>query len=162
MKTSRTKEEDILLWCGVVSQLVRTRSNQILRSEPLAYPLFVLLRHFCHNPKQAWTITELTRAFETKQPGMTKKVQRLSELGYIDMAEDEQDARKKWYRVNPQGLRVKQQMVQLLRHDQAITFKDWSDKDKDRLHRYLFQLKSHLDENRDGLVLPKPSSSLTR
>ncbi len=65
MRPKRSQEEQILVWCGVVAQLTRTRANRILRDAELPYPLFVLMPHFCHDPAREWTVSQLTAAFET-------------------------------------------------------------------------------------------------
>ena len=49
----------IVVWIGVIAQLVRTRNNRILRETDLPYPQFVLLLHFCHDPDREWTASSL-------------------------------------------------------------------------------------------------------
>ena len=61
MRPARPKEEQILVWCGVVAQLYRTRTNRILRDVELPYPLFVLLRQRLVNPKLAVAQVETLR-----------------------------------------------------------------------------------------------------
>jgi DNA-binding MarR family transcriptional regulator len=155
MRPKRSKQEQILIWCGVVAQLNRTRANRILRDEPLPYPLFVLLRHFCHDPAREWTVGQLTRAFETGQPGMSKKVQKLLELGLVAAREDEADARRRWLRVTRRGVRTRDAMMGLLEPDQRAIFEDWPADDVAELHRLLDRLRQQLDAQRDELVLPR-------
>lgn len=159
MSTARRPEEEILLWCGIIAQLARTRSSTIIGTVPagaakLPYPLFVLLRHFCHNPARQWTVTQLTAAFETTQSGMTKQVQKLLNLGYLEAHPDPQDARVRWLTVTAAGVALRDQLVALLEPDQQSVFADWSVADKQELHRLLGHLKRRLDEHRDDVLVP--------
>lgn len=146
--TKRTKEEEVLIWAGVIAQLNRTRSNQLLVEASIPYPLFVLLRHFSHNVEREWTISALTAAFETSQSGMTKQVQKLLSHGYIDSRPDDEDGRMKWFRLNEKGSAMLESMSKTLRRDHEEIFESWAQSDVDALHHLLFRLKCHLDENR--------------
>jgi DNA-binding MarR family transcriptional regulator len=152
MRPKRPPEEEILTWCGIISQLVRTRANKILHDDNLPYPLFVLLRHFCHDPAREWTVSSLTAAFETSQSGMTKQVQRLIELGYLQSRNDTQDARIKWLRTTPAGEAMRDMLMTRLMPDQQSLFSNWSTHDVQQLHAGLYRLKTYLDENRDAFI----------
>jgi len=149
MRPARPEEEEIVIWCGVVAQLVRTRSNRILREAELPYPLFVLLRHFCHDPTREWTVTGLASAFETPQPGMTKKVAQLLARGLLASRRDADDARSQLLRVTPEGQRLRDELQSRLEPDQRIYFRGWKRSEISELHRHLRRLKTHLDEARD-------------
>ncbi len=150
------KQEQILVWSGVVAQLVRTRSNRILREcGGLPYPQFVLLRHFCREPKRERTVTELAAAFETKQPGITKNVKQLLDQGLLAARPDPKDTRVRWLRVTPKGRRRRDALVKQLEPDQKQFFKGWKASEISELHRGLERLKTYLDENRETVVLPK-------
>ncbi|MEM9621274.1 MAG: MarR family winged helix-turn-helix transcriptional regulator [Pseudomonadota bacterium] len=144
----RAKEEEIMIWAGVVTQLNRTRSNRLLQDSAIPYPLFVLLRHFAHDHTREWSVTGLTAAFETGQSGMTKKVQKLLALGLLDVRDDEQDGRKKWFRISTAGLEQLRRSNVKLHEDQQSIFADWASDDVQALHGLLFRLKSYLDDNR--------------
>lgn len=154
MRPTRSKEEQILIWCGVVTQLTTTRANRILGDPTLPYPLFILLRHFCHDPDREWTVGQLTRAFETGQSGMTKKVQKLLALKLLASREDGDDARRKWFRVTQKGVRIRDKMMSRLEPDQQEIFQAWKPKDVETLHRLLDRLRVQLDEQRDELIRP--------
>lgn len=141
-----------MIWCGVVTQLSSTRANLILGDPTLPYPLFILLRHFCHDPDREWTVGQLTRAFETGQSGMTKKVQKLLALKLLASREDGDDARRKWLRVTKKGVRTRDKMMSRLEPDQQEIFKAWKAKDVETLHRFLDRLRVQLDEQRDELI----------
>jgi len=154
MRADRPREEQILVWCGVVAQLQRTRANRILGEAELPYPLFVLLRHFCHDPEREWTISQLTAAFETGQPGMTKKVQKLVERRLLASRSDERDGRKRWLCVTPAGIRLRDELTRRLEPDRAQLFQGWKPAEVDQLHGLLDRLRRFLDENRDSVALP--------
>ena len=145
---NRLKEEDILIWIGVVAQLTRTRANRLLADSKLPFPLFVLLQHFAHDPQRKWSVTQLTRAFETGQPGMTKKVQKLLALELLNQSADDKDARIKWFSINAAGLHMLESLGEVLRDDIREAFSVWSDVETSQAHELLSRLKSHLDENR--------------
>ena len=159
MSGEKRKFEQIMVWCGVVAQLNRTRSNRLLKGEALPYPLFVLLRHFCHDAEREWTIAQLTRAFETGQPGMTKKVQKLLDAGLLSARVDAQDGRRRWLRVTNRGKRMKDRMVALLEPDQQAIFENWDAADVADLHRLLDRLRQQLDAARDDLHEPRRRST---
>ena len=150
MRPNRPHEEEILLWCGVIAQLVRTRANRILQTDEIPYPLFTLLRHFCHDPDREWTVSSLATAFETPQPGMTKKVQRLVDLGLLKTRVDAADARVRWLRVSRRGILLRDKMVGQITPDQRQFFEGWKKNEVRELHRLLKRLKTSLDEDRDS------------
>lgn len=140
------------MWCGVVAQLTRTRANRTLRDAELPYPLFVLLRHFCHDPAREWTVSQLTAAFETEQPGMTKKVQKLRRLGLLSSRRDDADRRQRWLRVTPAGVRLRNKLVKRLEPDRDHIFRGWSRAEVKALHSSLDRLRMQLDRDRDPVL----------
>jgi len=153
MRPTRPKEEQILVWCGVVAQLSRTRTNRILGRTELQYPLFVLLQHFCHDPDREWTIGQLTAAFETGQSGMTKKVQKLLTRSLLASRDDPDDARVRWLRVTRKGVWLRDKLVARLEPDRKTLFANWKRTEVAELHRLLDRLRTELDERRDDLTL---------
>jgi len=145
---NRLPEEDILIWIGVVAQLNRTRSNRLLADTSLPYPLFVLLRHFSHDPERKWTITQLTGAFETGQSGMTKKVQKLLAAKLLTQTADSEDGRVKWFSISPLGMETVEASSAALRRDILESFSVWSADEIAQTHDLLYRLKTHLDDNR--------------
>jgi DNA-binding MarR family transcriptional regulator len=162
MRPRRPKPEQILVWCGVVAQLTRTRANRILADADFAYPLFVLLRHFCHDPDREWTVGQLTAAFETEQPGMTKKVQKLLSLKLLASRRDDDDGRKRWLRVTPAGVALRDSLVAHLEPDRRELFRGWKRSEIDELHRLLDLLRTTLDERRDEIVWPDAVGSKSK
>ncbi len=162
MRPIRPKEEQILLWCGVVTQLQRTRANRILAHAELPYPLFTLLRHFCHDPEREWTVGQLTAAFETGQPGMSKKIKKLLALRLVEARPDAADRRVHWLRVTRAGIRLRDRLSGELEPDQKASFAGWKRKEIAELHRLLDRLRSQLDRQRDLIVYRAASDKHSR
>ncbi len=157
MRPPRSKEEQILVWCGVVAQLNRTRTSRILAGGDLPYPLFILLRHFCHDPAREWTVGSLTSAFETEQPGMTKQVQKLLDRGLLIGRPDPADGRSRLLRVTQNGVRLRDRLVRRLEPDRDRVFSGWPDADIGEFHRLLGRLRDELESGREDIALPDPA-----
>ncbi len=154
MRPERPKVEQILVWCGVVAQLGRTRVNAILEGE-IPYPLYVLLNHFCHDPDREWTVTELAAAFESPAPGISKNVRRLIERGWLEWRFDGSDGRVKRLRVTASGIAVRDEAAARVLPDRLSLFEDFDEGEVAQLHALLERLKTRMDESREELVLPR-------
>ena len=149
LRPKRSQEEQIVVWIGVIAQLVRTRNDQVLRESDLPYPQFVLLLHFCHDPDREWTVSGLARAFQRNQPGITKTVRQLLGRGLLRARKDPKDARVKKLRVTARGIRARDAAMAQLAPEFAGDFKGWKRSEVSELHRLVGRLKDHLDEQRD-------------
>lgn len=149
LRPKRSKEEQILVWIGVIAQLVRTRNSKILHGTDLPYPQFLLLLHFCHDPQREWTVSSLARAFQRKQPGITKTVRQLLERGLLRARPDSTDARVKNLRVTPRGIRARDAAMVGLAPAFADDFQNLKRSEIAELHRLVERLKNHLDEQRN-------------
>ena len=138
-----------MIWAGVVAQLNQTRVNQKLAGTELPYPFFVLLRHFAHDTSRAWTINQLSEAFQTQQPGMSKRVKKLTDHGLLDSRADESDGRVKWFSINQKGSKLLEEHSAEIRALDKSAFADWSQADIEGLQQHLYRLKTYLDENRE-------------
>lgn len=147
-RTTRSAEEEVLLYCGIIAQLSRSRASQHLGEHQLPYPLFVLLRHFCHDPEREWSVGQLAAAFEVQQPGMTKQVRKLLDLKLLRSREDDADKRIRWLRVTPAGQKMRDELLSELAPDQQAIFASWSTDELGDLQRLLGKLKNWLDDNR--------------
>ena len=147
-RSERSAEEEILLFCGIIAQLSRSRASHHLASHDLPFPLFVLLRHFCHDPEREWTIGQLAAAFEVQQPGMTKQVRKLLDLKLLRARPDNSDKRIRWLSVTEAGQQLRDELLATLAPDQKAIFATWSATDLADLQRLLGKLKSWLDDNR--------------
>ena len=137
-----------MIWVGVIAQLSRTRANRKLSTSALPYPLFVLLRHFAHDPAREWTVNDLSRAFQTEQPGMSKRVNKLANLKLLTSRADELDGRKKWFSLSEKGLALLEELSAEIRELDKSAFNDWTSEEIASLHASLYRLKGYLDENR--------------
>ena len=162
LRPKRRKEEQILVWIGVIAQLGRTRNNRILRETDLPYPHFVLLLHFCHEPDREWTVSSLARAFQRKQPGITKNVRQLLDRGFLRVRPDPTDARVKKLRVTPRGIRARDGAMARLAPAFSDDFGSWKQSEISELHRLVERLKDHLDQQRDEAGTPALPTSAPR
>ncbi len=137
-----------MIWVGVIAQLNRSRANRQLATAKLPHPLFVLLRHFAHDPSREWTISELSRAFQTEQPGMSKRVNKLASLALLDSRPDMHDRRMKWFSLNERGLALLEELSTDIRELDKSAFEGWTQQEISNLHASLYRLKEHLDDNR--------------
>jgi len=133
----------------VIAQLARTRNDQILHDTGLPYPQFVLLLHFCHDPEREWTVSGLARAFQRKQPGITKTVRQLVDGGFLRTRPDEMDARVKHLKVTARGIRARDAAMARLAPAFADDFQNWKRSEVAEFHQLVERLKNHLDEQRD-------------
>ncbi len=154
MRPRRPKEEQIVVWTGVIAQLTRTRINQSLGQTSLPYPQFVLLLHFCHDPDREWTVSSLADTFQTNQPGITKTVKKLLERRYLSSRPDAEDARVRKLRVTKRGIRARNNAVARMGPDLAEAFRGWKRSEISELHRLLERLKNHLDADRNARFGP--------
>ncbi len=137
-----------MIWVGVIAQLNRTRANRKLSATELPHPLFVLLRHFAHDPAREWTVNQLSEAFQTEQPGMSKRVKKLASLKLLNSRPDDQDGRKKWFSLNQKGLAMLEELSNEVRELDKSAFDGWTAEEIDTLHAGLYRLKNYMDENR--------------
>ena len=147
-------EEQVIVWIGVIAQLVRTRNNRVLRSTDLPYPQFVLLLHFCHDPTRTWTVSGLARAFQRKQPGISKTVRQLLDRGFLRARRGETDARVTNLRVTPRGIRARDAAMARLAPALGDDFRSWKRSELSELHRLIERLKNQLDQERDEEPAP--------
>jgi len=133
---------------GIVSQLYTTRMNTLLRQYGFTLSQFALLNHLARNPKNEHSISELTDAMEINQPGVTKLVKKLSEEGFVAVASDREDSRKKLVSITPVG-REKILAVSLeLAPDVTNWFAAWDTEDLSGFTQHLAKLAEWLDTNR--------------
>ena len=97
-------------------------------------------------------MTQLSNAFETNQPGLTKQVKKLQDLGLLGSRADEADARVRWLKVTPKGVRRRDHLVGRLEPDRRQIFKGWKKSDIGELHQHLERMKTWLDDHRDSVA----------
>ena len=131
---------------GIISQLSAARSRLLL-DDDLPMSLFTILNHFQRLGGDR-TITDLARAFQVPQPGMTKSVKKLLDRGLLRMEGDPQDGRRKRLFITDAGQRAHQEALSRLAPDLGHVFGDWQTEDLRELDGYLFRLRRWLDTHR--------------
>lgn len=138
----------ILTWIGIIEQLAATKAGRVLRDIDLSFPQFVMLSHFSHRPDEGKTVTEVARALQQPQPGVTKTIAKLCEGGYLEAQPNPEDGRSKTLFLTPAGKRAFRRAVDLFAPVLEPVFRDWDRDDLDRLFADLDRIKIYLDENR--------------
>lgn len=146
------KLKQVLIWIGVANQLNTTRFNQLMAEDSLPLPQFTMLNHFCRDPQQGRTITQLASAFQANQPAITKTVQHLLKKGYLDVQVSQDDKRVKYHSITAAGLEAHRQALDRILPDAQLIFADWSSEEIDTFHQSLFRLKNWLDDHRDSVA----------
>jgi DNA-binding MarR family transcriptional regulator len=139
----------IVNWIGIIDQLASTEANRALRPLGLQMPQFVLLNHFSHRPEETRTVTQVARALQQPQPGVTKNVQKLVAKGWLRERANGGDGRSKLLALTPAGLAKHRAAIAALMPGLARAFADWPEKDQRTLFALLDRLKRWFDADRD-------------
>ncbi|MDF1720731.1 MAG: MarR family transcriptional regulator [Minwuia sp.] len=145
-------ERERLLWelltsVGICAQLLATRAGEALGPD-LPAPQFTMLNHFVRVPPPVKTVGDMSRAFQSPQPGVTKTARKLIDKGFLASADDPEDGRRKLLSITDAGRAAHMQALIRLKPDAEFIFADWSDTDLEALRGPLFRLKFWLDGNR--------------
>ena len=138
----------ILNWIGIVEQLARTKANRTLAELGLPWPQFVLLNHFSHRPDEGKMVTEVARAMQQNQPGISKTVKAMVESGILEVVADDRDRRVKRLFLTPQGRATHAEALARLAPMVADSFAGWSTEEMAEAFQALDRLKVYLDDNR--------------
>lgn len=144
---------ELLTSIGICSQLSAERARQVL-GEGLPLTLFGILNHFSRLGDDR-TVTDLARAFQVPQPGMTKSVQKLLARGYLRAEPDPADARRKRLFLTDEGRAAHDAALRRMGPDAAHIFADWSTEELAALQKPLFRLRRWLDEHRHDLAVDR-------
>jgi DNA-binding MarR family transcriptional regulator len=98
---------------GRIDKLVTARLERSL-PEGLSAAQFGVLAHFCRKGG-AGTPARLARALQVTKGAMTNTVQRLEAQGFVDVAPDGADGRRKLVTLTPSGAAAYEQAVAALR-----------------------------------------------
>lgn len=139
----------IVNWIGILDQLTSTEANRQLKPLDLALPQFVLLNHFSHRPDQARTVTDIARALQQPQPGVTKTVQKLVDKGWLGERANGRDGRSKLLVLTASGKAKHRAAIAALMPSLSRAFADWSACDQQTLFTLLDRLKVWFDRDRD-------------
>lgn len=145
-KSSENLESEIGLLLAITSQLFTTRVAQVVGGTDLTYTQFAMLNHLQGHPDAS--ISDLAGAMEINQPGVSKVVQRLSEVGLVTSKPDPGDSRRKKVAVTSAGTAALGRAQNALADDGDEWFDGWSKPQLAEFRDRLAQLATWLDENR--------------
>ncbi len=138
----------IINWVGIIEQLARTKASRSIADIDLPWPHFVMLNHFSHRAEEGKTVTEVARAMQQQQPGVTKTLKAMVEAGLLRIAPDPSDGRIKRHFLTERGRSQHSAGIARLAPLIETLYEDWSIEDMTGLYRQLDILKRWLDENR--------------
>lgn len=136
----------IINWIGIVNQLAANLAQSIL--DDLHMTEFYTLNHFSHHPELGQTITEVARARQQNQPGVSKVVKKLLDRGYLVARANESDARSTVVFITDLGLEAHQKAIERLAPYLADAFAGISVSDKVKFLENLEQMKQWFDDHR--------------
>lgn len=139
----------IVNWIGILDQLTSTEANRLLKPLGLGLPQFALLNHFSHRPDQLRTVTDIARALQQPQPGVTKTVQKLVDKGWLSERANGHDGRSKLLVLTASGKAKHRAAIAALMPVVSRAFADWSARDQQTLFTLLDRLKVWFDRDRD-------------
>jgi DNA-binding MarR family transcriptional regulator len=131
---------------GIISQLVRTTLERAL-PEGLSYAQFGVLTHFARRGGEESPV-QLARAFQVTKGAMTNTLQRLEAQGFVAIAGDADDGRRKRVSITPAGLAAHDLGVKAARPAMDALRARFSDADFATALPFLSALRQWLDENR--------------
>jgi DNA-binding MarR family transcriptional regulator len=133
---------------GIVTQLYSTRMTALLEPKGFTLSQFALLNHLVRSPKETHSINELTEAMEINQPGVSKIVQKLSDIGLLDVSTSPQDSRRRNVSITQSGRETVIEVGQSILPDVNAWFQEWESKDLEMFLGYLGKLAGWLDQHR--------------
>jgi len=139
----------ILISLGIIHQLNNAWLAKALTPLGLNQSQFNLLNHFAHQPQRQQTISQLAQVMQMNQPGITKVVNKLVEMKMIEITKDEQDGRKKWIKINANGLEKVENAHASFTPKLNSCFQQWEEPEMQQMLQHLDKFKHWLDNNRD-------------
>ncbi len=135
-------------WLSIVTQLYNTRMQKLLSHFDVTLTQFAVLNYLARHQGQQATISSIAAAIEVNQPGATKIVKKFTDLGYVEVTRDANDARKRFVAITGKGLAFIGEVMQSMGPDFSQWFTDWDPEDLAQFIGHLQKLGSWLDENR--------------
>lgn len=133
---------------GIINQLTEAWLSKALIPHGINQSQFNLLTHFSRHPEQEQTISHLAEVMQMNQPGITKVVNKLLEIGLVNIRKDSHDGRKKWISINQSGLDKTQNAFTSFLPMLDRCFEGWDDKQLSEMLAHSQTLQVWLDENR--------------
>lgn len=147
-KAVASLEFRIINWIGIIDQLTSTKVRKLLEGTEVPPPQFALLNHFSHRPKEGKKVTDIARAMQQPQPGITKTIAKMVTKEFLEERPNPDDGRSKILYLTPKGIKAHIGARQKLIEGMGNTFDDWSEEEKEILFKLLDRLKIHFDNNR--------------
>lgn len=110
---------------GIVAQLFQTRTGRLLADVEMTYSQVTMLSHLTRQPDQTQSVGELAEAVEINQPGVTKAVKRLATNGWVTIAADPGDSRRRLVTLTDAGASALEVAFEQLAPDINSWFEDW-------------------------------------
>ena len=139
----------VLNWIGIVAQLSSTLVNQRLAPMDLSYSQFVILNHMTFRGEDGLTVTDIARAIQAPQPGVTKTVQKLLDKQLLKAVPNPEDGRSKILFLTASGKRVRAKAVKDLSEMAAPPFEGIPATRLRSMLTDLDQLKIWFDDHRE-------------
>ncbi len=131
---------------GLIDSLSAGVATRLLETLSLPAPLFGLLHLFAERPDLPRTVTQLAKATNAPQPGVSKRVQKLVQRGLLREQPSDFDARQKLLFLTPEGRAQHAQAINLLVPAAGEVFADWNEADIQRLGAALDRIQATLTE----------------
>ncbi|MDN3680861.1 MarR family winged helix-turn-helix transcriptional regulator [Vibrio tapetis subsp. quintayensis] len=135
---------------GIINQLTDAWLSKALIPHGINQSQFNLLVHFSHHPEREQTISQLAEVMQMNQPGITKVVNKLVDMGLVGIRKDSHDGRKKWISINQNGLDKSQSAFMSFLPMVDRCFEGWDAKQLNEMLAYSQRLQTWLDDNRDS------------
>ena len=138
---------------GITSQLFRTQVDRLLTPLGLTYNQFSLLLHLAHLPSNetgGQSISDIAKAFEIKQPGISKMVNKLEDAHLVTSTADPGDVRRKLISITTQGLQAIGATQQTLGPGVGRWFDGWSNADATTLIGLLNRLNQTIQADKES------------
>ncbi len=140
---------NLFISLGITHQLTDNILMRLLAPFDLGISQFYILSHFARHKEQAVTVSELARVMQMNQPAVTKIINKLNEMGLVDIQKDEKDGRKKWVNINQQGLNKISEAYTSFQPFMAQVFGDWNQEEMQKTLEKVNKLKTWLDNHRN-------------
>lgn len=131
---------------GLVDSLSAGVATRLLETLSLPAPLFGLLHFFAEQPDLPRTVTQLAKATNAPQPGVSKRVQKLVKRGLLREQPSDFDARQKLLFLTPEGRALHAQAIRLLVPAAAEVFAGWEEGEVRQLSAALDRIRATLTE----------------
>lgn len=133
----------------IASHLFRSRMQQQLDQKGFTLAQFHILNHLAHQPSHIQAkLSDIASAVEVLQPAVTKAVNKLENLGLVNVRGDKNDKRIKLISINENGHQQLQQLQLIFTPDIEAWNQDWDDKDMQNFAEKLAKFGKWLDDNR--------------